>query len=102
MKWIIFICIIISLVFNVDAQIQKDKLEHFSVGAGITLLTTETVFQITKNKKKSILIGFGVGVVSGAIKELDDTSGRGTPDVKDFIWTTLGSSLSSLTFVVKF
>ena len=101
MKWIIFICIIISLVFNVDAQIQKDKLEHFSVGAGITLLTTETVFQITKNKKKSILIGFGVGVVSGALKEAYDSTGRGHPEIKDFLWTSLGSSLSAITFVIK-
>ena len=84
MKWIIFICIIISLVFNVDAQIQKDKLEHFSVGAGITLLTTETVFQITQNRKKSLLIGFGFGVVSGALKEAYDSTGRGSLDILGF------------------
>jgi hypothetical protein len=102
MKWLFSICIVISFTYNVDAQIQKDKLEHFSIGAGITLLTTETVFKITKNRRRSIFIGLGAGVVSGAVKELYDNTGRGNQDVKDFLWTSLGSSLSALTFVIKF
>ena len=101
MKWLFSICIVISLTFNVDAQIQKDKLEHFSVGAGITLLTTETVFQITKNRKKSIFIGLGVGIVSGALKEVYDTNGRGQQELNDFLWTSLGATLSTFTFVIK-
>lgn len=101
MKWLFSICIVISLAYNVDAQIQKDKLEHFSVGAGISLITTETVFQITQDRNKSLMIGLGVGVVSGAVKEIYDSTGRGHPEVKDFLWTSLGASLSTITFVIK-
>ncbi len=101
MKSLLLICIVISLFFNAESQIQKDKLQHFAVGAGISLFVSETVFQITENRTKSVLIGFGVGSVSGALKEVYDSTGRGTPEMKDFLWTTLGSSLSSLTFVIK-
>ena len=102
MKFLLLGCIVISLVYNVDAQVQKDKLEHFTAGAVISVVTAESLFKITHKKKESILIGIGMGCIAGATKELYDLTGRGTPDVKDFIWTCIGSSVSSVSLVIKF
>jgi uncharacterized protein YfiM (DUF2279 family) len=85
---------------NVNAQIQQDKVKHFIAGNLITANTTLIAYKITKNKNKALLIGFGAGVLAGATKELYDSTGRGCCDFKDFAWTCIGSSVSTVVFTI--
>lgn len=102
MKSLLFVCIVISFWTNVDAQIQVDKSKHFTTGAVISLITSETLFRVTHKRAKSVIVGIGVGCLAGATKELyDKTSHRGTPDFKDFVWTSVGASAGSITLVFK-
>ena len=88
--------------FKSTAQIQEDKVKHVVAGAFISAFTADAVYYFTDDKKKSVFIGIGVGCLAGLTKELYDTTGRGTPDVKDFVWTCVGASLTSVTLVYHF
>ncbi len=88
--------------YRISAQIQIDKVEHFSAGLLISAITADVTYELTKNKRESILVGIGVGGIAGLTKELYDTTGRGNPSVKDFAWTSVGASLTSVTLVYHF
>ena len=64
---------------------QPDKQKHFIAGAAIS----SSSYLITKNKYFSV----GLGVSIGAGKEILDGYGHGHRDVKDFIFTGLGSTI---------
>jgi VanZ family protein len=102
MKAIVFLFLFTLLSFKNTAQIQVDKVEHFTAGFLISALSADISYSIHKNKKEAIFIGIGMGCLAGVTKELYDTTGRGTPSVKDFVWTCVGASLTSVTLVYHF
>lgn len=81
-------------------MLQPDKVKHFIAGTVISASTYSIVYRITGNKGRSMLIGFGAGVLAGIAKELYDMTGRGTPDVKDAIWTGIGAGVGTVSFRV--
>lgn len=100
MKKLLSLCIVISLWTNVNAQIQQDKVNHFFAGGMISYGTSLVAYKVTHNKIKSILIGLGTGFAAGAAKEIYDSTGRGFYEVKDFLWTCIGSSMSSVSVCI--
>lgn len=85
--------------FNASAQlpqIHPDKVKHFGVGALVSGSAQTLAYQITGNRGKSMLIGFGAGMVAGIAKECYDMTGRGTPSFKDALWTTIGAGVASI------
>ena len=74
-------------------KIQPDKIKHFIAGA---LITTVCLF-IGLSSAWTLCI---VAVI-GAIKELYDLCGYGTPEVMDLVWTIAGAvPLCLLSFLV--
>jgi hypothetical protein len=96
--------ILISLSSTTFAQtsaqpsslIHTDKVKHFVVGAVVSGGAQMVAYQITENKGQAMLIGFGTGMVAGIAKECYDMTGRGTPDIKDALWTGIGAGLASV------
>lgn len=102
MKTLVSIGIILSIFSKVDAQIQQDKVLHFCAGAVISASTAEVMYKVTENKNQAILIGVGAGILAGATKEIyDKTSGNGYCDVRDFLWTCAGASVSCVKITVR-
>lgn len=60
-----------------------DKQAHFWAGAAIAA--------IVALYSGSPVIGLVVGVIAGAIKEVRDRAGHGTPDIRDFLATAAGA-----------
>ncbi len=102
MKTLLSLCFVFSLIMNINAQIQQDKVKHFIVGGTIASTTSILVYSITDDKKKALLIGLGTGFLAGAAKEIYDSTGRGCCDFRDFTWTCIGSSMTSFVFTIKF
>lgn len=102
MKAILIFLFITLMSFKSTSQIQVDKVEHFTAGFLISALTADLTYSIHENKKEAIFVGIGMGCLAGVTKELYDTTGRGTPSVKDFVWTCVGASLTSVTLVYHF
>lgn len=64
-------------------SIQKDKKQHFCAGFAITAVVS--LFA-------GYIIGAIVAIIAGAAKEAyDKITGKGTPEVLDFVTTTLGA-----------
>lgn len=63
-------------------MIALDKQAHFWAGAAIA--STVTLYSTP-------LTGLGVAAIAALGKELFDLSGRGTPDIKDFLCTVAGA-----------
>lgn len=61
-----------------------DKQAHFFAGAAIA-----SVVALYLNP----LAGLVVGILAGALKEVRDRAGFGTPDSKDFLTTALGATV---------
>lgn len=62
-----------------------DKQAHFLAGAAIAATTALYL---------DPLYGLIAGIAAGAVKELYDRAGYGTPDFKDFIATALGATIA--------
>lgn len=92
-----------TLVFltTIHTQIRTDKVKHFIAGNAITLVSTETILHFSKKKNNSILLGFNIGCYTGATKEMYDSTGRGNPEFKDFMWTCIGSSFTSVNLLYE-
>ena len=75
------------------SSIETDKVKHFVVGYGIGMLT----YSVTKKHRIIKAIGTAIGV--GILKETvyDSMMGKGTPSVKDAIWTVAGGYYGSIT-----
>lgn len=85
--------------FKASAQLPAlhvDKVKHFGMGALISGSAQTLAYQITGNRGKSMLIGFGTGMVAGIAKECWDMTGRGVPSFKDALWTTIGAGVASV------
>lgn len=63
---------------------DMDKQAHFFAGAAIA-----SVVALYADP----LYGLAAGIVAGALKEIRDRAGFGTPDFKDFIATALGAAV---------
>lgn len=61
-----------------------DKQAHFFAGAAIASVVALHV---------DPLAGLAAGIIAGALKEVRDRAGFGTPDIKDFIATALGAAV---------
>jgi uncharacterized protein YfiM (DUF2279 family) len=98
-KTLIITTVITLASFAAKAQmphLQQDKVKHFGVGALVAGSTQMLAYELTDNRGKSMLIGFGAGCVAGVAKELYDMTGRGTPSFKDALWTGIGAGIGSL------
>ena len=60
-----------------------DKQAHFWAGAAIAAIVALYT--------GAPLLGLAVGVIAGALKELRDRAGHGTPDIRDFLATAAGA-----------
>jgi putative lipoprotein len=81
-----------------DSWFSKDKYQHFALSvcysAGTTIIAHR---HFEMSKSKSPVVGFGITVSLGAIKEgLDYASRKGTPSAKDFIWDIAGALAGAL------
>jgi uncharacterized membrane protein YccC len=74
---------------------KSDKLGHLVVGAGIAiaigLLTCQWI-----GPQKAAVAGLAVGILAGAIKEGVDSTGRGTVEAADFMFTGAGAALGAV------
>jgi hypothetical protein len=101
MKSITAVCLTLLFWCNIHTQIRVDKVKHFVVGNAITLISTESFLHFSKKKNNSIIFGFNMGCYAGAAKEMYDSTGRGNPDFKDFMWTCIGSSFTSVNLLFE-
>jgi putative lipoprotein len=81
-----------------DSWFSKDKYQHFALSvcysAGTTIIAHR---HFEMNKSKASVIGFGITVSLGAVKEgIDYTSRKGTPSSKDLLWDIAGALAGAL------
>ena len=90
--------IIFFMITNiVSAQIiQQDKLLHAGGCYVISSSVAALVYDKTSDKKKSLLYGFGIGVLIGITKEVYDIK-HGEPDVNDIAADVIGAGLGVIT-----
>lgn len=84
--------LLILITLNLSAQLD-DKTKHVYAGTIITMGVSEVLQQCNVKPWKSVLIGFGAGVLAGAGKEWiwDKAMKRGVCDKQDFFNTAWGS-----------
>lgn len=88
---------------NYFAQtIQKDKVQHFVAGALISNYASSMDMYFSENKREAFIVGSSFGIVAGVTKECIDLTGRGNPDMRDFVWTAVGSVVGNMKFVYVF
>jgi uncharacterized protein YfiM (DUF2279 family) len=89
--WFIILLAVFLILMPVkcNAQIPKDKQDHFVVGIFIGFSGSS----LTVNTNKSLITSLSSAVIIGGGKELiyDKWMGRGTPEFKDFAYTVAGS-----------
>lgn len=88
LQWLLLI-ILINLA---GCQVKPDKAGHFIAGAVIGGV-------VAKSSGKT---GHGVvaGCAAGAIKEMVDATGYGTPEMADFAYTCAGAGVGA--YVIRF
>ena len=96
------------LCTNVKAQslnevlsLHQDKQLHVGYTYIISSATTSYVLKKTKNKKRAILIGIGVGVTIGVAKELYDAK-YGYAQTGDLIADIIGATAGSIVVTIPF
>ena len=96
------------LCTNVNAQslnevlsLHQDKQLHVGYTYIISSVTTSYVLKKTSSKKKAIIIGIGVGVTIGAIKEIYDSK-HGCAQKGDIMADLIGSTLGSIVVTIPF
>ena len=85
--------LLISTSLNAQDFEPTDTQLHIGATYIISSFTTSYVFNKTKNKKKAMWIGFGVGMTVGIAKEIYDIrhgGGQTSDIVGDFIGSSLG------------
>ena len=100
MKYILFILL---LPFICQSQID-DKTKHFYAGFGITVISAEITNQITDKPVVSCLVGTGLGVLAGILKETvyDREMKRGVYSNTDMGITCWGAFVGGVCMRVKF
>lgn len=74
-----------------DPWLGRDKAVHFGVSAGVAGAGYGLSALGTDDIRIRIAFGAGAGIVVGAVKELIDMTGAGTPSWKDFTWDVIGT-----------
>ena len=90
--------IIFFMITNiVSAQIvQQDKLLHAGGCYVISSSVAAVVYNKTNHRNKSLLYGFGIGVLIGVAKEIHDIN-YGHPDINDIAADVVGAGLGVIT-----
>jgi len=83
------------------SKIEEDKTKHFVVGVAISMLSYELMYRKTEKKVPSLAFGLGMGMLAGFAKELYDATGKGNRDYKDFLWTSTGAAMPSVSLVIR-
>lgn len=96
-------CLLLTLTAPARAQdpdpdpwLGKDKALHFSASALIAGGTYAVTAPFFKARYPPLLIGAGVTLAIGGIKEGIDATGSGTPSWKDFTWDAIGTATGLL------
>lgn len=80
-----------------DPWFAPDKALHFAASFGIASVGYTGAAFFTEDVGVRLLVGGGLAVTAGALKELLDLAGLGTPSWKDFVWDLLGAATGLLT-----
>jgi putative lipoprotein len=80
-----------------DPWFAPDKALHFAASFGIAGVGYTGAAFFTEDVGVRLLVGGGLAVTAGALKELLDLAGLGTPSWKDFVWDLLGAATGLLT-----
>jgi hypothetical protein len=90
MRTIFVILLLMVTIFAKSQMIPEDKQQHFIAGTAIGFWASVA----TVNKKPMVSLAWSVGAstVIGAGKEIiyDKWMGKGVPEFKDALWTTIG------------
>ena len=85
-----------------DAWDGPDKRAHLVASAGIAATGSVLAHALDLDATDRALIGFGVGVTAGALKEGLDALGLGAASAPDFVWSAAGAALgAALTWVLS-
>ncbi|MFO0665864.1 MAG: hypothetical protein U0174_18075 [Polyangiaceae bacterium] len=79
-----------------DEWLGKDKALHFSASALIAGGTYAATAPFFKARYPPLLIGAGVTLAVGGIKEGIDATGAGDPSWRDFTWDVIGAAAGLL------
>ena len=100
--------ILLALSVNVNAQSSipaffesSDKQLHMAGCFMISSITTSLVYNRTADKRKAVLIGFGVGMIAGIAKEAYDLQ-CGSPQWGDIAADAIGSGLGAVSITFTF
>ena len=80
---------------------STDKQLHMAGCFMISSWTTSLVYNRTADKRKAILVGFGVGMIAGIAKEIYDIE-HGSPQWGDVAADAIGSSLGAVSITFTF
>ena len=101
-----YLTILLILLFSTGLNAQTldlytfdDKQLHMGATYVISSFTTAYVFKKTQNKRKAMLLGFGVGMGVGIAKELWDIE-HGNCEVGDLVADFIGSTLGCLVITI--
>jgi len=76
--------------------IKQDKLVHAGGSYFLSSAVSSLIYSKTKNKNKSLAIGFAVSMLVGIGEQIHDIN-HGKPDIKDVLANTIGSTLGIIT-----
>ena len=82
-------------------QIPQDKLLHMGGCYAISATTSSIMYNITENRKKSLIYGISTAVVIGSIKEIYDIK-CGNSDWGDVGANVVGATLGAITVTIRF
>ena len=101
-----YLTILLILILGLDVNAQKltlytydDKQLHMGATYVVSSFTTAYVFHKTKNKRKAMWIGFGVGMSTGIAKEIYDIE-HGNSEFGDILADIVGSSLGCFVITI--
>jgi putative lipoprotein len=79
-----------------DPWWARDKAAHLTVSLGASALTYGLVRSRSDNRLLAAGLGMGITVAAGAVKEVLDAAGLGTPSWRDFAWDAIGALVGTL------
>ena len=88
--------LLISTGLNAQNLKPTDMQLHIGATYIISSATTAYVFKKTKDRRKAVLIGFGVGMAIGVVKEMNDKHVQN----KDLFGNIVGSALGCFVITI--
>lgn len=82
---------------DADPWLGPDKALHFAASAGLAGVGYVGTAFLTDDVSWRLFGGAALSLTAGAVKELLDLAGLGTPSWKDFVWDVLGCATGLLT-----